>query len=418
MFSFQSRRLCGCAVLVLGAMSSSVSPARANYRAKAIEATDFIQRAYYNENEKLYRPAIPVDPKALPFELMWGNGVQFSVLAGAVKYEPARYGAALEGFTKGLERHWDKDAPVPGFDAWFASRDGDDKYYDDNAWLVLGFTEAYRNTKKPEYLKWARETHNFVLSGYDEKLGGGLYWHQQNLKSKNTCVSAPAIVSAVALYDATGEKTDLEWARKLYNWTCSTLQDPTDGLFWDNINLDGKIEKTKWTYNTALMIRANLGLARVTKEGRYLSEARRVADASLARWANPQSGAFSDDARFNHLLAEAFLQTYDATRDMKYLNAVRRNADFGYRQVRDARDGGYFNHWNANNRPDDERKILIENASAARQLWLLVPYADTDELRDRAQLAARRGDNVQAIGLFQQILASTAGAAPTEKPKA
>ncbi|PQV63517.1 Glycosyl hydrolase family 76 [Abditibacterium utsteinense] len=388
-------------------------PARANYRAKAIEATDFIQRAFYDQNAGLYRPAIPVDKKGLPYEVMWGNGVQFSALTGAVKWEPARYRPALDAFTKGLNRYWDKDAPFPGFDAYFASRDNDDKYYDDNQWLVIGFVEANAVTKNQNYLKWAREAHDFSLSGWDEKLGGGVYWHEQDKKSKNTCSNAPAIVSALALYEATGNKSDLEWATKDYNWTCTHLQD-ADGLFWDNISLEGKVQDWKFTYNTALMIRANLGLWRATKDPKYLAEARRVSDASLQKWVNPQSGAFADDARFNHLLAEAFLQTFEATRDIKYLNAVRRNADFGYRQVRDVRDGGYFNKWNAGNRPDSEHKILIENASVARLFWLLTPYLDTEELRAKAEDAARQGNSKAALGWFDQTLASTAGATPTQ----
>ena len=402
-------------ILVAGAFLWSAPHARANYRTKAIEATDFIQRAFYDEKEGLYRASAPVDPKGLPFEVMWGNGIQFSTLVGATKYEPERYRKVMYDFAKGMERYWDKDAPVPGFDAWFASRDNDDKYYDDNAWLVLGFAEANQITKDPYFADWARKTQNFVLSGEDEKLGGGIYWYQNKKDSKNTCINAPAAVSALVLYGTSGKKSDLDDAQRLYDWTCANLQDK-DGLFWDNINLDGKIEKTKWTYNTALMIRANLDLARVTKNPKYLAEARRVSDASLEKWVEPQSGAFSDTARFNHLLAEALLQSYEVTKDLKYLNAVRRHADFGYRYVRDVRDGGYFDKWNAENRNADERKTLIENSSVARLFWLLVPYADTEELHAKAEQSLKNGNQKQAVAWYQQALASTAGAAPTKKP--
>ena len=415
MISSIHRSACA-ALLALCVAGLTSPPAGANYRTKAIDATNFIQRSYYDQNEGLYRPAVPINPKALPFDLMWGNGVQLSALVGAEKWEPERYGAVLSRFSNGLRRYFDTNVPLSGFDAYFSSPGNADKYYDDNAWVVLGLTEAYRNTKDPNYLKWAQQTQTFVQSGWDDKLGGGIYWHQQDLKSKNTCSNAPAIVGALALYDATGDKTNIHWARKTYDWTRAHLQDPTDGLFWDNMNLDGKIEKTKWTYNTALMIRAGLGLWRATKDAHYLAEARREADASLTRWVDPESGAFADDARFNHLFAEALLQTFEATQDLKYLNAVRRNADFGYRQVRDVRDGGYFNSWNAINRPNDERKDLIQNAAVAREFWLLVPYPDTEELKARAQAAAKKGDTVEALRLFDQLVASTAGAVPTQAP--
>jgi uncharacterized protein YyaL (SSP411 family) len=187
------------------------------------------------------------------------------------------------------------------------------------------------------------------------------------------------------------------------------LQDK-DGLFWDSINLEGKIDRMKWTYNTALMIRTNLSLWQATRDAKYLSEARRVSDAALAKWADPETGAFGDSARFNHLLSEALLLTYEATRDLKYLNAVRRHADYGYRYVRDAENGGYWNEWKATNHTRGERKTLIENASVARLFWLLAPYPDVEELRAQAEAASRRGDLKTALNLLRQALDSTAGA--------
>ncbi len=401
-------------IFVAGALILGAPRAHANYRAKAIELTNAIQRDFYDKDAGLYRPSTPLDPKGLPYAVMWDNGVQFSVLAGATKYNATTYKPILYSFAKGLERYWDKDAPIPGFDAYFSSRDGDDKYYDDNAWLVLGFCEAYNVTKDTQFSDWARHTQDFVQSAWDDKLDGGLYWYQNKKDGKNTCINAPGAVGALKLYEINGQKSDLEWGQKIYNWTRGHLQDKTDSLYWDNINLTGKVETMKWTYNSALMIRANLDLWKATKNADYLQEARRESDAALQHWTDPQSGAFGDSARFNHLLSEALLQTYDATKDVKYLNAVRRQADFGDRYVRDERTGTYFDQWSAENHNPDDRKSLIENASAARLLWLLVPYPDVEELRARGNEAMRNGQYKAANDWYQQALDSTAGAAATK----
>ncbi|RYG74972.1 hypothetical protein EON80_02200 [bacterium] len=393
--------------------------AEANFREKAVESTSFIQRTMYDSKAGLYHPGIPLDPKALPYEFMWGNGVQFTVLAAAATQDPAAYRQVLDAFYNGLEKHWDLNPEpfdVPGYDAYFASKDGNDKYYDDNAWLILGMAEAYRGTKDPKFLKKARECFDFILSGWDEKLGGGIYWYQKTRDGKNTCINAPGAAGALALYEIEKKPSDLEWAKKLYDWTQKNLQD-TDGLYWDNINLDGKIEKTKWTYNSALMIRSAIGLWRATGDKKYWNDARKVADASLIRFINPASGAMSDTARFNHLLSESLLVAYEATKDIRYLNAVRRHADFGYRYVRDVTDGGYWNKWDAVTRPPGEEKTLIENASAARLFWLLTAYPDVEELRDMAQKATERGDNISAASYIQQAFNSTAGAEPTHPPE-
>ena len=390
-------------------------PARADYRAKAQAQTDYVQSTFYDEKAGLYRPAAPVDPKALPYDFMWANGVQFSALVGATRANPTKYRPVLDAFTRGLEKYWDETNANPGFDAYFASPDGDDKYYDDNQWLVLGFTEAYLLTRERKYLNWARHTHNFVLTGYDEKLGGGIYWYQKTRDSKNTCSNGPAAASALALYEIERKPTDLDWAKRLYTWTCTNLQDK-DGLFWDNIKLDGKIERTKWTYNTALMMRSAIGLWRATKDAKYLNDARRMADSSITYWADPHTGGFRDGAKFNHLLSEALITVFEATKDIKYLNAVRRDADFAYRHVRDVENGGYWNDWREKNHAPDERKTLIENSSVARLFWMLSPYADVEQLRAQAEAASKKGDSKTALSLLRQAIDSTAGAPAGKKP--
>ena len=403
-------------ILLAFGVSALSAPAQANYERKAIEATEYIQRAFYDPTAKLYRAAAPADPKALPYDFMWANGLQYSVLVMATKSEPQTYKPVLYDFTQGLQKYWDKDAPIPGFDAYFSSPDGDDKYYDDNAWLVLDFVEAYDQTKDPQFLDWARATHKFVMSGYDDKLGGGLYWHQQQRDGKNTCVSGPAAASALELYRVTGDAKNLREAKGLYDWTCATLQDK-DGVFWDNIKLDGEIGKAKFTYNTALMLRNNVQLWRATKDDKYLREARRVADASLDYFTRA-GGNFADDPKFNNWLCEALLMTYDATKNTKYLNAVRRHADYGYRYGRDASDGGYWNNWSAVEHKAGERKTLIENAGAARIFWLLSPYDDLEELHAKTLKALKNGDTKSALNLYQQVLASDSSIMPTVVPVA
>lgn len=403
--------LLGVAVLVAPALTA---PAQANYQQKAEEATDYIQRAFYDSKAKLYRPTAPMKPNGLPYEVMWGNGLEHSVLTFATKYDPQKYKPVLYDFSESLRRYWDKDAPIPGFDAYFSSKTDDDKYYDDNAWMVLSFVEAYDVTKDKQFLDWAQSTQKFVLSGYDDKLGGGLYWHQQKKESKNTVVAAPAAASALELYRVTGNKADLEEAKRLYTWTNAHLQD-NDGLYWDNIKLDSTVDKTKFTYNTALMLRNNVKLWKVTNDPKYLTEARRVADASLAYWTGA-NGKFGDDPKFNNWLCESLLMTYQATKDVKYLNAVRRHADYGYRNGRDASDGGYWDKWSALVHAPDERKTIIENASVARIFWLLAPYDDLDELRIKTLTALRNGDTKTALDTYQQVLASDSSVVPRVIP--
>jgi uncharacterized protein YyaL (SSP411 family) len=351
--------------------------AQASYRAWAEEQSAFIQQNFYNAPQGLYAPSFPKDPKELPYDFMWGNGVQFTALAAAAKYDPDTYKPILYDFANGLKKYWDTGAPIPGFDAYISTTNHSDKYYDDNQWLILGFVEAYEVTGDEFFLNWARRVNEFSLSGWDDKLGGGIYWKVDH-QSKNTCSNGPAAAAAMRLYLAGNaqDKDQRDWALRIRKWTADNLQDPEDGLFWDNIHINGKLDKTKYTYNTALMIRTDVLLYKSLGDKLYLDSSRRMADASIKHWADPKTGAIGGPPKFAHLLCESLLRLYDETKDAKYLNTVRAYADQAHRDARDPK-GGYWDDWNKKDHSTDARKSLIENASAARLFWLLVPY-DTE----------------------------------------
>ncbi len=156
-----------------------------------------------------------------------------------------------------------------------------DIYYDDNAWLVIAYLDASQNLKDPKWLDLSKRVCRFCYTGWDEKLGGGVYWMVNNYESKNTCINAPLAKVSAQLYKATKEPEFLEMAKKLYAWTKENLMDPADNLYWDNKKLDGTVEPHKWTYNTGCMIGAGVHLYEITGEAAYLEDAKRTARSAL-----------------------------------------------------------------------------------------------------------------------------------------
>lgn len=293
---------------------------------------------------------------------MWGNGVAFSMLVGA--NDTARIAA----FFDGLQGYWDKSALLPGYDAYLSTPGSSDKYYDDNAWMVLTFVEAFEKTGEKRYLLRAVEALRFVLSGWDALLGGGIYWREDH-KSKNTCSNGPTATAALAVARHLNAPYFTAWAKRIVAWNNAKLQD-SDGLFFDNCNREGHIERTKWTYNAALMLRANLDLWRATRESGYLTEAKRIAQASEKTFVEPSTNAFRDEANFSHLLVEAFLELHKETRE-PYLKArAEACGTFAWTHLRDT-DGGHFTKWRIEPGRKQERKTLMDNASVARLYWLL-----------------------------------------------
>lgn len=306
---------------------------------------------------------------------MWGVGVQLSALNAAASVAPEQYLSQAEDYADAINVYWLKSDGLEGYDVQPGPKDSD-RYYDDNAWLVLALIELYEISKEQRHLEKAIATFRFVMSGADEKLGGGLYWREKELTSKNTCTNAPAIVSALRLYQVTGEMSYFDTARVLYEWTCEHLQDK-DGLFWDSIQLDGRVDRRKFSYNTALMIRANALLHEVTGEERYHVEARRIAAAAKDNWI-ADDGAVRDSGRFAHLLLESLLEltqqnTDEPSVDIQWTSVVKRSLIYLHREVRN-QEGWYGHRWEEPQRRSRWRIALIDQASAARVYWLAAKH--------------------------------------------
>jgi rhamnogalacturonyl hydrolase YesR len=392
--------------LIFLCLAQMQAPVKASYSQKAEELTSYIQANFYDSAQKRYHPTYPREKGKLPWDVMWSNGIVLGMLADATRYDPAQYKPILYNFTLGLTNYyWDPTAPVPAYNAYCSGPGGTDKFYDDNEWMVLDFVNAYEATHDPAFLSFARCTQTFVLSGWDNVLGGGIYWkidHQQ----KNSCSNAPAAASAFRISQATGDMEQMGWGLTIRKWTNRTLQD-TDGLFWDHINIDGHIERRKWTYNAALMIWTNLLYYQLKNDQPSLREAKRLADASIEHWTDPDTGALQKGEGsflFSHLLCEALLRLYDVTHDQKYLDAVRRTASFAYRHFRDS-SGEYWGTMRSA-QAHTGSKSLIELAPIARVYWLLAKYPDPDDIYKGALETIKKGDNTGAMVELKEVVES------------
>lgn len=354
------------ALCLLSALTPRFAAAQGkpDFKAWGLATMGQIETEYAMPSRALYADAIyPDKPHRKDPAFMWGCGVQLTALAAAAREDKATYLPLLRRYVTGMDVYWSKADPVPGYDVLPGPKQPD-RYYDDNEWVVMGLLEAYEVTGDAADLDRAEKTFKFVMSGEDNQLGGGLYWHEQEKKSKNTCSNGPAIVAALRLYMVTHKPDYLDIAKRLYTWTNAHLQD-TDGLYWDNVKLDGKIEKFKFTYNTALMLRADALFHKITGEQKYLDEAERVAKAAEAYWIKKETGAMADSGMFAHHLCEAFYAVAQEDNDAHWREIVARALVFVQEKGRDS-DGHYNDHWD-HDTPEKRDKIgLLSQASVAR----------------------------------------------------
>lgn len=298
---------------------------------------------------------------------MWGCGVMLTALGGAAQNDK-NYRPWLEEYVEKLDIYWNPLGPTPGYDVLPVPKPVD-RYYDDNAWLALALIDDDRDFGGKAYLTRARKTLDYILSGWDDKLGGGIYWKEAEKSSKNTCINAPAAVACYEMFRTTRQARYREWGDKILDWTLANLRDPFDGLMWDNIKLDGKMDRTKWSYNTALTFRAlmlrSILEPKPDKAAQFRIAALKMADAALEKWQDPQSGALKDGGRFAHLLVESLLACDRIEGKTRYRPQVLRALTFLHEQVRDAANR-YPEHWDKPQTAPLQKCELINQASAAR----------------------------------------------------
>ncbi len=319
--------------------SHSISPRAFDNRQRAEAAWAALHRHFY-VGDGLFREQIPVLERGMaysynwPFGAVWTSALSVAALEGAAG-EGARQ--ALADLRRGARAYWD-DQPgkVPGYASYVVSLGGGDRFYDDNIWMGCNHVRDSHLGGGDTALRWAEETWNFVWSGWDDKLGGGIYWRERDRASKNACCSGPASVLALMLYEETGKADYLHQGRELYAWTREVLCDPADGLYWDNIRAsDGRIERTKWSYNTGTPISAGVLLHRHTGDATYLEQARASADAAQRRFA--PDGIYAGSVWFHSVLFRGLVQLYGVTGHGDLLEAIQRSVDSAWEVARDER---------------------------------------------------------------------------------
>jgi mannose/cellobiose epimerase-like protein (N-acyl-D-glucosamine 2-epimerase family) len=229
-----------------------------------------------------------------------------------------------------IQKYHNNLPPAPGYASYAMALGGGSRFYDDNQWIGITAMDAYQRTKKEQWLQTGKEIYRFMMTGYDTITGGGLYWQEDNKKSKNTCSNGPGIILALQLYQATKQQSYLDTALLLFNWVNANLQAPS-GLYYDNINTANRaIGKKEYSYNTGTMLQAAVYLFECTGDKKYLQQANAIADSSTAFFLANQT--FKDDYWFSAVLLRGYLHLFQHSHNTKNLQAFRACLDAALQQ--------------------------------------------------------------------------------------
>jgi hypothetical protein len=233
---------------------------------------------------------------------------------------------------------------VPGYDSYAVAPygAGGDMFYDDNEWVGLEKVQDYLQHHDRSALSRAEQIFTLVKSGWDTDPShpdpGGVFWTQANWsQSRNTVSNMPAAELGLRLYQITGKRTYLDDAKRFYDWTVTNLQSPS-GLFWDSVDLQGKVDQTFWSYNQGVPIGVNVLLYETTHDRTYLAQAQRIADAAYTYFVTGDR-LNGQPPYFNSIFFKNLLLLESVTGGDKYRDAMADYADQVWKTVRDPQTG-------------------------------------------------------------------------------
>jgi hypothetical protein len=249
------------------------------------------------------------------YAYVWPAATQFRVLNSLTQLDPANYTSVLRSFSDELHtRYWNA--------GYRSGAGGGDRFYDDNAHLVVSLTEAYRLTNDPVFLERARRAQGFVMRGEDTVAGGGIYFKENDFASKDAISTLQGARGAAMLYRATGLQTYLDDATRLLTWAEDHIQHST-GLFsqrWDIAT--NQRDGVELVNSAGIAISTNLELYDATGSSAYLNEARRIGRRSLMRYFDATTGRINDEGYWAFELVDGLVNLYLHDGNETWLNSV------------------------------------------------------------------------------------------------
>lgn len=329
---------------------------------RAKEIFDLINNHYKVTTVGLYNESYPAQGGDPTYSYLWPYD---GLVGGAATLTELGYDVGYTTMVDNFEKYWRTSADGVMIGGYGSSSNGTTgggtRYYDDNSIVGLSLIEAYHITKDTKYITRAKRIVDFLKSGTDSQLGGGLWWNEDEKNipgiansNKPACANGYATLFLLEYYavcDASEKAAVLTYAKQLYTWLRANLYDSDTKCYWNDINANGTVNKTRdwvWTYNTGVMIQNGLRLFKITGTQQYMDEAKISADGSYDEFAKMRNGILSypdHDPWFNTKLLRAYIDIapYHKSAE-KYVDTYFNFINNGYDKARTA-DGFFYEDW-------------------------------------------------------------------------
>lgn len=250
-------------------------------------------------------------------------------------------------------------------------------YYDDNGWLVNDMMTEYGKTHAASLLRSAETVFTFLKTGW-RKSGGEEFY--KGCGCVEQVATGTFLEAALRLYRATGQAGYLRWAQKIYAWDNAHMEaGPSgNGLYYDTLTGPTFTDSIQFTYDTGVMLEADVLWYRVTGNRRYLLTAQRLATAASAAFVDPADGvmaqAGASGPAFNsiYLQAAADLTAADGNPQWLRLGETSASAAVLWDQGRTPAGTTYGANWDGVNAYYDPGNLdVLTQAGTVRLLAIL-----------------------------------------------
>lgn len=348
--------------LLVGAAVAAAQPDGDGER--ALSSYLAMQGQFYEPTRRLYQG----EGSEGEFTYLWPFSQAFaatSAIAG-IPSLGAAYLPALRERAAGLAWYWNPKSKPPGYMSVSRAVGVGWKYYDDNEWSGLQLVRAYRMLGNRSLLAQAQRVFALVVFGWDgdrrHPCPGGVFWTQKpNTTPRATVSNAPGAELGLELYQLTHRSSYLQWAKRMYHWVRLCLRE-MNGLYADNIDLYGTVDKSIFIYNQGTMIGTEVLLYQVTGKREYLQRARESAATTMAYFTRSQLEGQAPF--FVSIFGENLLRLNALSPNPAYRAYLQEYADHAWAADRDPQTGLFDFH-------EHEATLLLQQAAMTQLLAYL-----------------------------------------------
>jgi Glycosyl hydrolase family 76 len=305
-----------------------------------------MQQAYYLPWHHLYRSEGGTYEQEFAYLWPFSQAIAATTALAGIPTTGAPYAAAVREHIEGLRWYWNGRSKPPGYLSGVLAEGGGWKYYDDQEWIGLQLIRGYRMLGDRWMLGQAARLFALVVHGWDANrrhpCPGGVWWTQRPFTFPRATVSnAPAAELGLELYQLTRKREYLSWARRMYHWVRVCLREGS-GLYADNINLSGYVDKSIWIYNQGTMLGAEVLLYQITREASYLQRAQEAARNALTYFTAAQLQG--QPPFFFAIFADNLMRLNAVAPDPSYRNYLQEYGDRAWSTDREAETGLFDFH--------------------------------------------------------------------------